>query len=128
MDTQLISVDTLIDQVQRLDERSLNAFLSKVNSIYPSKFKSKENPKEKLLLKKIYAKFAPDKLQEISRLQEKLNTGTITQLEHKQLIQLLDLSSKYDIQRLHALAELAQIRSTSVPKLITDLGLTQAEI
>lgn len=119
------NIDQLIAQVEQLDDRSLETFLNKVNAIGTQRELAEGNQREKFLLKKIYEGFAPDKIQRIQLLQNKLQDGQILEVEYKELQKLLLQSSRHDISRLKLLIELSKLRNVTVPELMANLKLTE---
>lgn len=58
-----------------------------------------------------------------AELQAKRRAFTLTPDEHGELIALSDEAEAFDVERLKALSELAQLRQISVPRLMKQLGL-----
>ena len=64
-----------------------------------------------------------DVLQRYATLQEKMELGNLSDVEHKELLQLVEKEEKTRNKRFQYLIELAQLRSISLPELMQKLGL-----
>ena len=64
-----------------------------------------------------------DVLQRYATLQEKMELGNLSDIEHKELLQLVEKEEKTRNKRFQYLIELAQLRSISLPELMQKLGL-----
>ena len=82
--------------------------------------------RESDLLRIINRGLSAEKGARLEQLQQKLRQEKITRREHEQLLRLTDELERRGAERLKALIELAAIRRTSVPKLINELGLSEA--
>jgi uncharacterized protein YnzC (UPF0291/DUF896 family) len=54
---------------------------------------------------------------------EKRREGNLTEAEYKELLELTDLTEKENVDRIQYLAELAQLRNTTLPELMESLGI-----
>jgi hypothetical protein len=79
--------------------------------------------REAELLRAIYREKRPGFQERFDELNVKRRAFTLTPEEHEELLQLVEESEAFTAQRLEALAELAQLRQTTLPALMKQLGL-----
>lgn len=79
--------------------------------------------REAELLRDIYQEKRPGFRERFDTLNAKCHAFTLTPEEHKELLRLTDEAEAFDVRRLKALAELAQLRQVSLPTLMKRLGL-----
>ena len=82
--------------------------------------------RESDLMRIINRGWSAEKSVQLDHLQEKLRLETIRPRERQQLLRLSDELEKLAAERLKALIELAVVRKTSVPKLMSEMGLSDA--
>ena len=90
------------------------------------KRKAVMSERESEILRVINRGLSAEKSARLEQLQEKLRQETIRPREHQQLLRLSDELEKLAAERLKALIELASLRKTSVPKLMSEMGLNGA--
>ena len=78
---------------------------------------------ETALLLKINQGFAPVPQQRYDELLEKRDARTLTPEEYQELLALTDQVEAFNVERVKALADLAQLRQVSLPEVMRQLGL-----
>ena len=119
------SMTTLFHEVERLDNRSLDTFISNIVSLRVRRSVSDKQKQEAFLLEKINKSLT---LQDVSRfklLNQKHSEGNISEQEYAELINLNEKIEKLNVSRLKYMTTLAQIRNISVRELMNQLGLNQ---
>jgi hypothetical protein len=79
--------------------------------------------REAELLREIYRPKRPGFQERFDELNAKRRALSLTSAEHEELLQLVEESEAFDVRRLEALAELAQLRQLRLPALMRQLGL-----
>jgi len=79
--------------------------------------------REENLLEEIYREKRPGFESRFNELNAKRRDWKLSPDEHAELLQLNDESESFTVRRLHALAELAQLRGVKLPALMKQLGL-----
>jgi len=79
--------------------------------------------REENLLQEIYREKRPGFESRFIELNAKRRDWNLSPEEHAELLQLNDESEAFTLRRLHALAELAQIKGVKLPALMKQLGL-----
>ena len=79
--------------------------------------------REEDLLQEIYREKRPGFESRFIGLNAKRRNWNLSPEEHAELLQLNDESEAFTVRRLHALAELAQIKGVKLPALMKQLGL-----
>jgi ABC-type phosphate transport system auxiliary subunit len=116
----------IIDDLARLTARQLETVIEHASALRLQKRQAVMSERESEILRAINRGLSAEKSARLQRLQEKLRHETIQPREHKQLLRLSDELEKLAAQRLKGLIELALLRKTSVPKLMSEMGLTAA--
>jgi hypothetical protein len=75
------------------------------------------------LLLKINQGFAPAPQQRYDELLEKRDARTLTPAEYQELLALTEQVEAFNVERVQALADLAQLRQVSLPEVMRQLGL-----
>jgi hypothetical protein len=118
------SVATLYNEAERLDNRSLDAFISNILSLRIQRGVSDEQKREVMLLKKINKGLSMEQMNRFMVLNEKHAANKITENEYTELGIYVEKIEKLNITRLKYLIELAQLRKTSVKQLMIQLGIS----
>jgi hypothetical protein len=116
----------VIDDLARLTARQLETVIEHASALRLQKRKALMSERESEILRVINRGLSPEKNVRLEQLQERLRQETIRPREHQQLLKLSDELEKLGAQRLKALIELASLRKTSVPKLMSEMGLNGA--
>jgi hypothetical protein len=75
------------------------------------------------LLREIYRSKRPGFQERFDELNARRRALTLTPDEHEELLRLVDESEAFTVRRLEALVELSQLRQSSLPALMNQLGL-----
>ncbi len=119
-----IPIQQLINNFSDLPLKDLELFLKELNSIVAQKRRNDLPKREKYLLRKINESvLADDILQRYIELQEKMESVTLMETEHQELLLLVEKEEKIRNKRFQYLIELSQIRSIPLPELMQQLGL-----
>jgi hypothetical protein len=84
------------------------------------------SPEETDLLQRINTSLSTVEWERYRTLLTKRDTENLTDKEHAELIALSDKIEEANVRRMEAVAELARVRKTTVPELMSTLGLTPA--
>ena len=120
---QSAMVQKMLTDVEKLNQPELEHFVSQVIAISARRKAPLLFRAESELLLKIN-RGLPAELQ--ARLQElfvRRQAGTLSAGEHAELLKLNELVESMEGERIEYLTELAQLRGTTVPKLLKDLGI-----
>jgi hypothetical protein len=79
--------------------------------------------REAELLRIVYRDKRPGFRERYDELMAKRRAESLSTEEHEELLRLTDESEAFDAERLFALGELSQLRETTLPALMKDLGL-----
>jgi hypothetical protein len=82
------------------------------------------SPEETDLLQRINTSLSTVEWERYRTLLTKRDTENLTDKEHAELIALSDKIEEANVRRMEAVAELARVRKTTVPELMSTLGLT----
>lgn len=118
------SVATLYNEAERLDKRSLDAFISNILSLRIQRGISDEQKREVMLLKKINKGLTLEEMNRFMALNEKHAEDKITENEYAELGIYVEKIEKLNVTRLKYLIELAQLRKKSVKELMIQLGIS----
>jgi hypothetical protein len=118
------SVATLYNEAERLDNRSLDAFISNILSLRIQRGVSDEQKREVMLLKKINKSLSTEQMNRFRELNEKHNDSKITENEYTELGFFVEKIERLNVTRLKYLIELAQLRKTTVKQLMIQLGIS----
>lgn len=118
------SVATLYNEAERLDNRSLDAFISNILSLRIQRSVSDEQKREVMLLKIINKSLSVEQMNRLMLLNEKHSNNKITEDEYAELGIYVEKIEKLNVARLKYLIELAQIRKTTVKELMIQLGIS----
>jgi hypothetical protein len=120
-----MSLDELIKAADRLDETDLNLLIQQVVYLRARRKTPVLPEEEAQLLLKINQGIPAHLLAQYQILREKRAAETLSDLEHHNLIQLSTQIEQIGVQRLEALAHLAQLRQVSLLDLMETLGIQQ---
>jgi hypothetical protein len=118
------SVATLYNEAERLDNRSLDAFISNILSLRIQRGISDEQKREVMLLKKINKGLSMEQMNRFMVLNEKHAENKISEYEYEELGIYVEKIEKLNVTRLKYLIELAQLRKISVKQLMIQLGIS----
>lgn len=120
------SVATLFHEVERLDNRSLDAFIEHIISLRVRREPSDRQKEEATLLKKINKSLSIEQTERFRALNDKLSDENITENEYAELLVLLEKIEKLNVSRLKYLTNLARLRNISVRELMNQLDIINA--
>ena len=113
MNTQL--VESLAEMIRTLSTAEQNALWQKLDHTPTT---------ENTLLQKI-AETLPTVIQQrYSELRARLQTETLTPVEHQELLDIVDTVEQFDADRLQHLLDLANLRQVPLPELLKHLKIS----
>ncbi len=121
-----VSPAQVLQDLARLTSRQLETVIEQAELLRLQRRRSVLSTQESDSMRIINRGLSREQSARLEQLQEKLRQETITKREHQQLLRLTDELERLGADRLKALIELAAIRKTSVPKLMIEMGLTEA--
>ena len=118
-----VSTEQLIRAVERLPQHELETFIAQIVALRAQRTAPHLSQEETALLLQINAGIPPDVQRRFNELVTKRQMETMSPAELTELIQITDEIEERDAQRLAALIDLAQLRRTTVPVLMDELGI-----
>jgi hypothetical protein len=118
------SVATLSHEAERLDNRSLDAFIANILSIRVQRKTSDKQKEEAILLQKINKSLSIEQIERFRALNEKRLDDNINEQEYLELGVLIEKIEKLNVTRLKYLITLAQLRNVTVRELMNQLGIS----
>ncbi|NJL27925.1 MAG: STAS/SEC14 domain-containing protein [Thermoanaerobaculia bacterium] len=115
----------LLEAVAQLPRSELKRFAEKVLALVPRQDRGRLSRTESSLLKKINQGVPEDLQARFDALVAKRQIGDLAAAEHDELLSLTEQLEALDAKRVGYLAELARYRRTSLPDLMTELGIKQ---
>ena len=119
------SMTALFQEVERLDNRSLDTFIANVVSLRARRTTPDTQKQEAFLLEKINKSLSLQDTLRFKFLNQKHSEGNITEQEYAELSLLVEKIEKLNVNRLKYMTALAQIRDVSVRELMIQLGINQ---
>jgi DNA gyrase/topoisomerase IV subunit A len=116
---------TLFHEVERLDNRSLDTFISNIVSLRARRSASDKQKREAYLLEKINKSLSIQETLLLQQLHQKHLEENITEQEYAKLSVLIEKMEKLNVSRLKYMTQLAQFRGVSVRELMAQLGINQ---
>lgn len=118
-----VSVTELLKAVRQLSPPEMESFVRQVITIR-AQLKAPSLPQtEAELLLKINQGLPPSLRTRCAELIAKRKTESLSSDEHRELLVLTEQVEKLEAQRVELLAELAQVRKTTLSKLMKELGI-----
>ena len=122
--TSNIDSQSLLRDADKMPVPELERFLKDINALLRRKKTQDKTLRERQLLYKINnTVLDTEKTEHYQVLIEKLELGTMTNAEHSEFEILATQEEKLRNQRVKYMIELAQLRATSLSKIMEDLGL-----
>ena len=118
-----MSIDALLKAAAQLDAPDLERFITELLTLRAKRIAPSLSNEESALLEQINKGLPPDVQQRYDALRDKLSEETITPDEHQELLALNDQIEEADVERVKALAALAQLRNISITDLMDELGI-----
>lgn len=119
------SMTTLFHEVERLDNRSLDTFISNIVSLRARRSTPDKQKQEAFLLEKINKSLSLQDTLRFKLLNQKHSEGNITEQEYVELSVLVEKIEKLNVSRLKYMTVLAQVRNVSVRELMNQLSINQ---
>ena len=121
--------DELLKAVEQLSLPDLEQFSRQVTRLV-AKRRAPVLPQQEaeLLLKINQSVLAPDLEARNHELLSKRREGTITPDEMDEFVALTDKLENLNVERMSSLAKLAQLRQTTLPDLMKDLGIQELDV
>jgi hypothetical protein len=117
---------TLLKDVSQMPLLEMERFLQSVNALITQKKTTDKTYRERFLLGKInQTVLAKEKIERYQLLVRRLDVETISDVEYTEFMELTDLEEQIRLERMTYLLELAQLRSITLPQLMTNLGLNR---
>lgn len=114
----------LMQAVHSLDTRELDRFANHVLTLRADRHTDHLDAEETHLLLRINEPLPVDLQETYTTLCAKRTAETLTPTEHQKLLQLTERVEAFDAQRIAYLAQLAQLRQTTLPHVMDQLGIT----
>ena len=122
-----MDAQALLKDVSQMPLLELEGFVQAVNGLITQKKTTDKSYRERFLLGKINeTALGLEKTLRYQLLIQKLESSTITDTEHAELMQLTDEEEVIRYERLKYLIELAQLRAITLPQLMEKMGLNPA--
>lgn len=112
------TAERLLEVVKELPSDELERFLEGLE-----KWRAEREEEELVRVIKENSQLPPEKRRKFNRLRRKLQNETITEKERQELFALWEEMERRNVERLEALAKLAQKRGISVRELMAQLGI-----
>jgi len=112
------TAESLLEVVKKLPSRELKRFLEKLEE-----WRAEREEEELLRVIRENSQLPPEKQRRFNRLRRKLQNETILEKERQELLALWEEVERRNVERLEALAKLAQKRGVSVRELMMQLGI-----
>lgn len=116
-------LNELVNEISKLKTPDLEKFLNQINYTIARNKVTNPSEKELKLIAIIYKPLAEKTQKRYDELTEKLNKEVISKKEHKELLKLIEVAEQHNLKYLKAISELAQLRKTTISKVIKQLGL-----
>ena len=125
MPTIQIAADQLLEAARQLPPPEFNQLVERLLAWRGQLMNAapRLSAAETALLLKINQGFAPVPQQRYDELLEKRDARTLTPEEYQELLALTDQVEAFNVERVKALADLAQLRQVSLPEVMRQLGL-----
>ncbi len=122
-----MDAQALLKDVSQMPVFEMERFVQAVNALITQKKATDKSYRERFLLGKInQTVLGKEKTERYKLLIRKLETVSgLTDIEHAELMQLTEEEEVIRYERLKYLVELAQLRSISLPQLMTNMGLNR---
>jgi hypothetical protein len=118
-----MSVDELLLAVDDLSEPDFESLVSRVLWLRARRKASVLAPAETELLLHINQVIPPELHEQYLSLRDKRDDESLTEQEHQELLRISDQMELFGVERLEALAKLADLRQVSLLQLMDDLGI-----
>ena len=118
------NIQSLIVGFAEMPLHDLESFISGLNALVIRKRVADKGKQDKALLLKINQTVLPERaLERYIFLQDKMELETLSEIEYKELLTLVNQEEKIRNKRFKYLLELSQLRGISLTELMDNLGL-----
>lgn len=118
-----LTTEELLNVVEQLPPKDAEKIASRLLHLQAQRKAASLSKREAELLQTIYQEKRPGFQERFDELNAKGRAFTLTDVEQEERLQLVDESEAFTVQRLQALIELAQLRQTTLPALMKQLGI-----
>ena len=119
-----INAQSLLLTVAQLPLNELEQFIQDLNGLLTRKKSEDIVQKDKRLISKInQTALSLPKIERCNTLILQMEFGTLTEIEHQELMEIVEEEEKLRVERVRYLIELAQLRKITLPQLMEKLGL-----
>lgn len=118
-----LSARELMRAVEQLSQPELESFVAEVLELRSRRVAPCLSPAEAELLRTINQGLSGEFRQRFDELKARRQAESLTPEEHAELLRLTDQLERQEAERLQALVDLAQLRKTSLRKLMDELGI-----
>lgn len=119
-----IALSDLLQGVEQLDNSTLERFADQVMLLRAQRRTLSLPKAEATLLRQINVGLSDDRQARFVELKEKRDKEVLTDLEHAELLTIIDEIEQNDVERMKAVTKLAQLRNLPVRELMQEFGLT----
>ena len=112
-----VGMEDLINGVSRMETPVLEKFMDTMNHILTGRKSVAASEREKELLDKIENVVPAFVKRRYNQLHAKLEKETISETEHKELLQVIDFMEERAVERTHLMAALAALRHITLKEL-----------
>ena len=105
-----VGMEDLISGVAGMETPVLEKFMGTMNQILTGRKSATTSEREKELLQKVENVVPEFVKRRYKQLHAKLEKETISEAEHKELLQIVDFMEERAVERIHLMAELADLR------------------
>ena len=116
-------VDEILDGISKLETPDLEKFVEKVLALRAKRQVPNLSKQESELLKKINRGLPSSAKKRLVSLEIKQSEGTLTEVEHKELLGIIDDLEALNVERVQYLGELARLRGLEIKELMKLLGI-----
>lgn len=117
------TVSELLINAARLDKGDFDEFFHEILSLRARRTAPVLSKDESDLLRIIYAKLPEETTNRYKVLTQKRQSENISKEEYNELLELVGLTEKHNVQRLESIIRLAKIRNTTTQELMKQLSL-----
>ena len=123
-----IKIEEILRGIAQLKVTDLEGFAKQVTAILQKKKAPLLEQKEKILIEKLLNGGPSEKFRKRQRfLLKKSVEGTITPKEQEEALTMIPISSKWDLERIKLMQELAKLRYTTLEEVRISLNITPPE-
>jgi hypothetical protein len=117
------TTDELLKAAEQLSLPELETFIARVVALHAQRVVTAGQLPEVDLVRLIRDAVPASLQQRYDELKASRRAGTLTPAEHDEFLRLIDLVEQLDAQRVQHLAQLAQVRGTTLEQVMSDLGI-----